>query len=260
MQFHPSTRRHRRHAGFTLIELLVVIAIIAALAGASFTAYKSIKERANEATSASNMRQIGIAMQSYVADKGRYPSPGIKDTPEYLVPWDRIIMNNLGDPDFDFLAGGSKPILKNSPEYAALGGAANLLYCPGDEAPAPSGQLRRSYAMCPWVVSQSGPGFNNGFSGLTPGQGPPASRVTEPHRAVLLVEFQSREGTTPNIIGTAAYDYMFGFRPIPQDTKPANYHKDRQLLLFADGHVGSCSGNITKEEWERNGHSPHINP
>jgi prepilin-type N-terminal cleavage/methylation domain-containing protein len=260
MHFTPSIHQSRRHAAFTLVELLVVIVIIAALAGISFTTVKSIKERANESTSAANMRQIGIAMQSYVSDKGAYPRPGDRDSPEFQVSWDRIIMNNLGSPDFNFLTGRSDPIRKDSPESAALGNAVNILYCPGDETPAPSGQFRRSYALCPWVVSNRGPGFSNGFPGFADGIGPPPTLIAEPHRAVLAIEFQSREGGPQNTIGSGNYGYLFGFRPMPQDIGPAEYHKKNQLLLFVDGHVLPVPGNITQSEWVRNGYSPHVQP
>lgn len=250
---------HRRNpSGFTLVELLVVVLIIAALAAISFTGFRAVKARANETTSASNMRQIGIAIQTYVSDKGRYPSPGNMNGDEFQVSWDRIILPNLADPDFDFKSGRSDPIRKDSEECAALGNAMNILYCPGDAAHAPSGQLRRSYSMCPWTVSQGGPGYSNGFKGIEPGNGPPPSRISEPHRAVVLIEFQSREGKPQNIIGTGNYDYLFGFRPIPQDPQPADYHKKNQLLLFVDGHVDQSPGNITRSEWERKGYSPHV--
>ena len=89
------TRSHRagRSGGFTLVELLVVVVIIVALAAVSFTAYRSIRAKANESTSASNMRQLGVALQTYVADKGRYPS---KLDDEARVGWDRKIMPYLG--------------------------------------------------------------------------------------------------------------------------------------------------------------------
>ncbi len=254
----PITSNPRIRPGFTLVELLVVITIVIVLAAISFTGYRAIKARADESTSSSNMRQIGIALQTYVSDKGRYPSPGNMASDEFQVSWDRLLMPYLANPDFDFSSGGGDPVRKDSAEAAALGNALNILYCPGDKTAAPSGQLRRSYAMCPWTVSQSGPGFSNGFAGMEPGFGPPPTRIAEPHRAVALIEFQSREGRPQNIIGTANYDYLFGFRPIPQDTEPADYHKKNQLLLFVDGHVSQCPGNITKTEWERKGHSPHV--
>jgi len=256
----PQSHRRRPSGGFTLVELLVVILIIATLGALSFVAIQSLRERAHESTSAANMRQIGIALQSYLSDKNRYPSPGNMASDEYQVAWDRILLPYLGNADFDFKQGKHDPIRKGTEEHAALANAENILYCPGDEVDAPAGQLRRSYAMCPWTVSQGGSGWSNGFAGIPPGTGPPPSRVNDPARAVALIEFQSREGRPQNIIGTANYDYLFGFRPIPQDTEPANYHKNNQLLLFVDGHVASCPGNITRSEWERKGYSPHVTP
>ena len=53
---------------FTLVELLVVIAIIALLASLLMPAIQSGVQKAKAAKCASNLRQIGIAVQQYVAD------------------------------------------------------------------------------------------------------------------------------------------------------------------------------------------------
>jgi len=53
---------------FTLIELLVVIAIIAILAAILFPVFAQAKAAAKTVACASNMRQIGVAMQLYLAD------------------------------------------------------------------------------------------------------------------------------------------------------------------------------------------------
>jgi prepilin-type N-terminal cleavage/methylation domain-containing protein len=63
-----TSNSYRSHA-FTLIELLVVIAVIAIVAALAVPAYTSISERAKATKDASNLRQIGLAMQMYLNDK-----------------------------------------------------------------------------------------------------------------------------------------------------------------------------------------------
>ena len=58
----------RRLRGFTLIELLVVIAIIAVLAAILFPVFAQAREKARQASCASNQRQLGVAARMYMDD------------------------------------------------------------------------------------------------------------------------------------------------------------------------------------------------
>lgn len=65
--------RNRARKGFTLIELLVVIAIIAILAAILFPVFARAREAARKTSCASNLRQLGTAVQMYVQDyDGQY--------------------------------------------------------------------------------------------------------------------------------------------------------------------------------------------
>jgi prepilin-type N-terminal cleavage/methylation domain-containing protein/prepilin-type processing-associated H-X9-DG protein len=71
---------------FTLIELLVVVAIIAILAALAYPVYTGVLERAKATKDMSNLRQIGIAIQTYLNDSDQIlPAstiwPGTNATP-----------------------------------------------------------------------------------------------------------------------------------------------------------------------------------
>jgi prepilin-type N-terminal cleavage/methylation domain-containing protein/prepilin-type processing-associated H-X9-DG protein len=84
--FHPEAALDRSYAdpgsgvgparrdGFTLIELLVVIAVLAILASMLLPALSSGQSAGRKAACLSNLRQIGIAIQSYAIDyDGKIP-------------------------------------------------------------------------------------------------------------------------------------------------------------------------------------------
>lgn len=78
--------------GFTWVELLVVLTIVSLLAALTISALHNARQKARSATCQSNVRQLSMAMQSFVADNHEYPlyiNPKCElgEYPEHSTEW-----------------------------------------------------------------------------------------------------------------------------------------------------------------------------
>jgi prepilin-type processing-associated H-X9-DG protein/prepilin-type N-terminal cleavage/methylation domain-containing protein len=71
LRLHRNLRAHR--GAFTLIELLVVLAILAILIGLLLPSLTMARRAAETARCANNLRQVGLAFQTYAGDHGFLP-------------------------------------------------------------------------------------------------------------------------------------------------------------------------------------------
>ncbi len=92
--------RQTTRRGFTLIELLVVIAIIALLIAILLPALGAARQTAVTIKCASQLRQQGIGLSTYVIDEdGHFPAGHfqILGTPRFYYVWPSLIRRNFSD-------------------------------------------------------------------------------------------------------------------------------------------------------------------
>ena len=149
----PSSSR----AGFTLIEVLVTLGIIGILISLLIPAVQSAREAARRATCVNNLRQIGIAIQSYVAGLKVYPAGQAGFSPHVMMlPY--LEQRPLYD-SINFNAGHNALI--GELNQTAFSTAVAIFVCPADSHP-PELTLNSSYGGNLGVGFKDGVTFQNG--------------------------------------------------------------------------------------------------
>ncbi len=227
----PRFNRTTTRNGFTLIELLVVIAIIAILAGMLLPALSSARNKAWRIQCASQMRQLGVGFNLFVADReDRFPPAGY-GTPSNSgqLAWDSWIHRYVGGVATDAeLITGITPT-RVSPK---------LEKCPADRIPTLENDpqwgwvkwgLRRTYAM-----NSAGPNWGTDYQVSTAGQRYPLPDLTKAGRHGVGIYWQDA-----GLPGTGLPDWEArGYRSTVL-LEPAG-----TILLVEEPNIQNVVGNI----------------
>jgi prepilin-type N-terminal cleavage/methylation domain-containing protein/prepilin-type processing-associated H-X9-DG protein len=228
--------RLKQQVGFTLIELLVVIAIIALLAAILFPVFAQARAKARQATCASNLRQIGLAVQMYAQDFDGYYVPKYNCTQfatefrdHCILPARRADRYNLIEPPVpEWLAPSDappgtpyllQPYIKND----------EVRKCPsrfrGTLVPE-EGPTEGRYAINAWD-SFFADGRNE-----TGSQGQNDAAVPQPATTILAVEHTNSAGECQ--VGQPGTPTEF-LSPAPNHWEES--HSEGFNILWCDGHV-----------------------
>lgn len=212
--------------GFTLVEILIVISIIGVLGAILLSALAGARDKSRTISCASNLRQIGLAMQIYLADsRGFYPTyhPGPPN-----CSWADRIYPYLKAPEVlwcpDFEAGEYRPGCTPS---ETIGGVKQ--------------EWNGSYSIntledAIWEVGRTQPSV-------------PERRVRFPASTILVLD-----GTGSGYVNPGIYAAMTSLAELEAKNIP-DRHRGGANVLFADWHVKwmAMSSLLKRNQWRASG-------
>jgi len=218
--------------GFSLIELLVVIAVVAILAAMLLPTVSSGREKALQAACRSNLRQIGIAVQSYASDSdGKIPY-GPK-APPFSNPSD--FYPSTGSPTSLISLQSGAPVGLGLLLQQYLCNQPKVLFCPSSDQPVDADAELAKVGMY-----QAQAGYYYRHAGNTLLYDNPTNTAAPAH--IRLDALGENRNGLP--IRALAIDTIFLCPPdlATFNVKPSTHHQQRVAdILFADGHAATRS-------------------
>jgi prepilin-type N-terminal cleavage/methylation domain-containing protein/prepilin-type processing-associated H-X9-DG protein len=226
------SNHHKRTASraFTLIELLVTLAIIAILASLLLLAIGNAKANAHKTQCASNLRQLAVALQTYVNESRDYPL-------FYSFPW-----RDGGKMWYDDLEPYTKQSWTNS-----------LYLCPSYTGPptkpgnVSNGGFQAPTGSYGYNIGGVGANWSELKLGLGGGVAKDLSRITEirdpfvrvPSDMVAFgdayVEYDS--GNLAGDHGVIGINFRGGMAALA--SPPEKRHRGKLIVAFCDGHTSA---------------------
>jgi prepilin-type N-terminal cleavage/methylation domain-containing protein/prepilin-type processing-associated H-X9-DG protein len=216
-----------RGAGFTLVELLVVISIVGLLAALVVPVVKRAQNSSMKAASASNLRQIGVAMMSYTAEHGTFPPPRSDPSKasSYVTVFGWVGKKPLRPTAAGNLTADKRPLNAYLGNFTA-DSEVKIAHAPADRVCDASGKGVSAYD---WFGSSYSFNYTDKRESLIPkGSVPettesiPPARIIHPARFIVAMEY-------------GAWDSLSGD---PGDNARWYSKTNEFNMLFADGHVG----------------------
>ncbi|GEM_PF-4879704 len=155
----------------TLVEVIVVIAIVGILVAIALPAVQYARESARRASCANKLRQIGIALNSYVSDNGAFPpgwlDPSFMDGPPWnqhiaLLPaLERSALYNSANLTRSWCAPCNTTVVFTSPD---------VYLCPSDVTPTPATGEYGKFGVANYAACIGSGMYSGGLDAEYPGE------------------------------------------------------------------------------------------